>query len=317
MPKQKETIEFRYYNIPDGSYVLPKIGEGWEQEYGLGMNGMLHFHNLLEIGYCYHGSGRLIIEDREYRYSDNMYTFIPKNVPHTTISDPGNICSWEFLFIDLERFIRDEFRSEYLSKDDTLRITSKRGTLKSMKNHPVMGNLIRNILRECHEPDVYSQESIKGYLYSLIIEVLRLDEERESAKRTSRINRYIKSAVEYIGQHYTEDIKIRQLAENCGLSESHFRGIFIESIGMKPVEYLNLVRIEQACALIRKGEHSIEDICYEVGYQTPSTFNRNFKIVMGVSPSVFKSMKGTATPLTMFKISTKEGWEGYHSLPTE
>jgi len=56
------------------------------------MNGMLHFHNLLEIGYCYHGSGRLIIEDREYRYSDNMYTFIPKNVPHTTISDPGNIC---------------------------------------------------------------------------------------------------------------------------------------------------------------------------------------------------------------------------------
>ena len=161
MPKQKEKIELRYYDIPDGSYVLPKIGEGWEREYGLGMNGMLHFHNLLEIGYCYHGSGRLIIEDREYRYSDNMYTFVPKNVPHTTISDPGNICSWEFLFIDLERFIRDEFGSEYLSKEDTLRITSKRGTLKSVKNHPVMGNLIRNILRECHEPDVYSQESIK------------------------------------------------------------------------------------------------------------------------------------------------------------
>ena len=88
-------------------------------------------------------------------------------------------------------------------------------------------------------------------------------------------------------------------------------------IGMKPVEYLNLVRVEQACALIRKGEQSIEDICDEVGYQTPSTFNRNFKIVMGVSPSVFKSMKGTATPLRMFKISTKEGWEGYHFLPTE
>ena len=47
MPKQKETIELRYYNIPDGSYVLPKIGEGWKQEYGLGMNGMLHFPNLL------------------------------------------------------------------------------------------------------------------------------------------------------------------------------------------------------------------------------------------------------------------------------
>ena len=177
MPKQKETIEFRYYNIPDGSYVLPKIGEGWEQEYGLGMNGMLHFHNLLEIGYCYHGSGRLIIEDREYRYSDNMYTFIPKNVPHTTISDPGNICSWEFLFIDLERFIRDEFRSEYLSKEDTLRITSKRGTLKSVKNHPVMGNLIRNILRECHEPPrwagTYTTTFLKDFIFITITQFAR------------------------------------------------------------------------------------------------------------------------------------------------
>jgi AraC-like DNA-binding protein len=86
---------------------------------------------------------------------------------------------------------------------------------------------------------------------------------------------------------------------------------------MKPVEYLNLVRVEQACALIRKGEQSIEDICYEVGYQTPSTFNRNFKIVMGVSPSVFKSMKGTATPLSMFNISAEKGWEGFQFLPIE
>lgn len=317
MPKQREKIEFRYYNIPAGTYVLPKIGSAWEQEYGIGMNGMLHFHNYLEIGYCYHGSGKLIIEDREYRYSDNMYTFIPKNMPHTTISDPGNLCKWEFLFIDLDSFIRDEIHSEYLSRDDLLRITNKRGTLKSMKNHPVMGQLIRNILRECHEPDTYSPESIKGYLYSMIIEVLRLDEEREGAKRSTQINRYVKSAVDYISQHYTEDIKIRELAGSCGLSESHFRRIFIESVGMKPIEYLNLVRIEHACMLIRKGEHSMEDICYEVGYQTPSTFNRNFKIVTGISPRDFKNTSGTATPLNNFRISAQKGWEGIDFISSE
>lgn len=317
MSRQKEKIEFRYYNIPAGTYVLPKIGPGWEQEYGIGMSEMLHFHNYLEIGYCYHGSGRLILDEREYRYSDNMYTFIPKNLPHTTISDPGNICKWEFLFIDLDTFIREEIHSVYLSTDEILRITNKRGTLKSMKNHPVMGNLIKNILRECHEPDAYSQESIKGYLYSLIIEVLRLDEERESAKRSKRISHYIQNAVNYISVHYSEDVKIGDLAESCGLSESHFRRIFVDSIGMKPVEYLNLVRIEHACMLIRKGEQSMEDICYAVGYQTPSTFNRNFKMITGISPRDFRNTTETTTPLSKFRITALRGWEGFDFIPDD
>lgn len=178
--------------------------------------------------------------------------------------------------------------SACLSGDEILRVAGRRGTLGSMKTHPVMGNLVLNILRECHEPDLYSTDSIKGYLYSLIFEVLRLDEERESARRTGPINRYIQSAVDYIGSRYSENIKIRELASKCGLSESHFRRIFVGSVGMKPAEYLNLVRIEHACMLIRKGERSMEDICYEVGYQTPSTFNRNFKKVTGRSPREFR-----------------------------
>ena len=37
MPKEKQKMEFRYYDIPKGDYVLAKLGKGWEQEYGLGM----------------------------------------------------------------------------------------------------------------------------------------------------------------------------------------------------------------------------------------------------------------------------------------
>jgi hypothetical protein len=43
--KKKKKMEFRYYDIPKGEYVLPKLGKGWEQEYGKGYDGMLHFHN--------------------------------------------------------------------------------------------------------------------------------------------------------------------------------------------------------------------------------------------------------------------------------
>ena len=66
MAKKKKRMEYRYYEIPADTYVLPLLGKGWEQEYGVGIRDMLHFHNYMEIGYCYHGDGELISEDRTY-----------------------------------------------------------------------------------------------------------------------------------------------------------------------------------------------------------------------------------------------------------
>ena len=67
MAKTKKKLQFRYYTIPTGEYILAKIGKAWEQEYGLGYGEMLHFHNYLEIGYCYSGKGRLIIENKKWK----------------------------------------------------------------------------------------------------------------------------------------------------------------------------------------------------------------------------------------------------------
>ena len=40
MPKEKPRMEFRFYEIPKGDYVLAKLGKGWEQEYGIGLAGI-------------------------------------------------------------------------------------------------------------------------------------------------------------------------------------------------------------------------------------------------------------------------------------
>lgn len=311
MAKEKQKMEFRYYDIPKGDYVLAKLGKGWEQEYGLGMGRMLHFHNYLEIGFCYQGSGELVIEDRSYRYSDKMFTVIPENIPHTTISDPGHICKWEFLFINIKDFIQNEIKCDEISASEMLRIFNKRGTLKSMRNHPSLAKIILKIIEECREQPLYYKESIKGYIHALIIEVLRLDEEREKAKRSSKINTYIRDAIGYVGEHYQEDIKIADMAEVCGLSESHFRRIFEESMNMKPLDYVNMIRIDRACSLIQRGDMSMEDICYHVGYTTPSTFNRNFKRLTDKTPVEWKKTEvALEGGLANFHITAEKGWEG-------
>ncbi|MCR5686529.1 MAG: AraC family transcriptional regulator [Lachnospiraceae bacterium] len=308
MPKEKPRMEFRFYDIPKGDYVLPKLGKGWEQEYGIGYGRMLHFHNYLEIGYCYRGRGELLIEDRTYVYGNNMFTVIPENIPHTTISAPGNICKWEFLFINIRDFIRTEMDSEEMSADEIIRIINKRGTLKTAVNHPALNSLILSIIDECRREQMFYRESIKGYLRSFVIEVLRLDEEREKAGG-NRISDFIRGAIEYVGTHYAEDLKVGDIAGKCGMSESHFRRMFESSMHMKPMDYINMVRVDEACRLIRRGETSLEHIGIKVGYDTPSTFIRNFRKLTGMTPQQWRKVQASGVVRSSYHISAQKGWE--------
>lgn len=311
MPKNTSRLEFRYYNIPTGQYVISKLGPGWEQEYGVGYEGMLHFHNYLEIGYCYYGKGRLIIEDRTYHYGDDMFSFIPANIPHVTISEPGNICKWEFLFVDINEFIKNEMKTMRLETEDVIRIINKRGTIKSLRHHEKMGLIIRGIIEECRQEGPYYKESIKGHLMALVIEALRLDEEREGAKSKRPLPKYIREAIDYIDNNFEQDLKISDVAVNSSISESHFRRMFEETMNMSPVEYLNYVRIKRACALMEKEDVSMEEIGFKVGFTTPSTFNRNFKRFTGTTPYKWKREKDKGMrPGDKMKVTAKPGWEG-------
>ena len=52
--KRKPKMELRYYKMPEGSPILALLGQKWIQNYGNDVD-YLHFHNYLEIGFCYEG----------------------------------------------------------------------------------------------------------------------------------------------------------------------------------------------------------------------------------------------------------------------
>jgi len=311
MAKTKGRIQFRYYTIPVDEYVMAKLGKGWEQEYGLGYGEMQHFHNYLEIGICYNGSGRLLIEDKTYRYSGGMISIIPANIPHTTISDPGNICKWEYLFIDIDEFIKSELKTSRISSDEAIRIVDKRGLFFKEDEHPDISTTIHTIVEECRAEKPFYKDILKGYLATLVFEIIRMDGSKVSLDRPARQNnQYIKTAVSYVKNHFSDDIKISEMASMCGLSESHFRKVFEESMNMKPNDYINSIRIMEACRLIKKEDISMEELGLKVGYQTPSTFNRNFRKITGKTPYQWKTEECSHnTYLSDFYVSAEKGWE--------
>ena len=309
MAKTKEKIQFRYYTMPVDEYVIPKLGKAWEQEYGLGYGEMEHFHNYMEVGICYNGSGRLLIEDKTYRYQGGMISIIPANVPHTTISDPGNICKWEYLFIDIDEFIKTEMKTGRISSDEAIRIVNSNAMFIKEEEFPSLSNLVHNIAEECRAEKSFYKDTIKGYLYSLFFEIIRANGADSILETSDENNTYIKTAVTFVKSHYSEDIKIAQMASMCGLSESHFRKVFEDSMNMKPNDYINSIRIMEACKIIKKEDISMEELGMKVGYQTPSTFNRNFRKITGKTPYQWKTEERQNNSfMADFYVSAEKGW---------
>lgn len=87
--KKKKKMEFRYYQLPPGSPILALLGEKWVQNYGDRTADRLHFHNYMELGYCYYGAGDVVLGDDTYRFSGQQFTVIPSNFPHTTNKRSG------------------------------------------------------------------------------------------------------------------------------------------------------------------------------------------------------------------------------------
>ena len=105
--KKKDTIELRFYEIPQNEYVLALLGENWIRDYGHD-EVHLHFHNLMEIGVCRNGTGKLILDEEQRPYQPAMVSIIPNNYPHVTISNTKEGPSyWEYLFFDPAQIIAD------------------------------------------------------------------------------------------------------------------------------------------------------------------------------------------------------------------
>ncbi len=99
------------------------------------------------------------------------------------------------------------------------------------------------------------------------------------------------------------------MAASCNMSEAHFRRIFVETINMSPIDYLNLVRIQNACQIMNKTDHSMEVVASECGFTTFSTFNRNFRKFLNTSPYQWKKNKDNyENKLLDYNINALKGW---------
>ena len=176
------------------------------------------------------------------------------------------------------------------------------------EENPMIATLIRAMFEQMQHKSAYYQECVKGLAYSLLFEIARFNgKAADSARYKSSLQ--LENAIAYVDKNYAQNFKIVDLARECHMSETHFRRVFQEKMNMTPIEYVNFVRIKKACELIDKTDISMEDVAEKVGFITPSTFNRNFRRIIGTSPYQWKKRPDNHEgKLQEYKISALKGW---------
>src|SRR5665648_573062 len=98
-----------------------------------------------------------------------------------------------------------------------------------------------------------------------------------------------------IDREYAQPLDVEALARDAHMSAGHFSRQFRLAYGESPYGYLMTRRIERAMALLRRGDLSVTEICFEVGCSSLGTFSTRFTELVGVPPSTYQRRATSAT----------------------
>ncbi|MGC5628839.1 helix-turn-helix transcriptional regulator [Georgenia sp. Z1344] len=97
-----------------------------------------------------------------------------------------------------------------------------------------------------------------------------------------------------IDREYARPLDLEALARGAHMSAGHLSREFRRIFGEPPYSYLMTRRIERAMTLLRRGDRSVTEVCFEVGFTSLGTFSTRFTELVGVPPSVYRKDHGAA-----------------------
>ena len=98
-----------------------------------------------------------------------------------------------------------------------------------------------------------------------------------------------------IDREYAQPLDVEALARGVNMSAGHLSRQFRQAYGESPYGYLMTRRIERAMALLRRGDMSVTEVCFEVGCSSLGTFSTRFTELVGVPPSTYRREQTGAT----------------------
>jgi len=129
-----------------------------------------------------------------------------------------------------------------------------------------------------------------AYLYLLLSNLIKIAPKTNTVSiYDSSIQRYVKSALDYIEVNFCYTISVNSLAKYIGINRKYLCTIFKNILGQTPIEYIIKTRMDKACHFLTNHNLSIAEVSTSVGYSDQFIFSKQFKKIIGQTPSYYRS----------------------------
>ena len=251
-----------------------------------------HFHPEYEIHLITATTGKYFVGDYIGNFAPGNLVMVGSNVPHNWVSNvPGGhrvderclVLQFDESFVARATEAFPEFR-----RVETLLDASRWGLLFP----PETGIAAEPVMRELLGAQGMRRIGLLAALFDLLIQsdtpvklasaAYRADPDRYGETRINHV-------LSFIGKNLSVELRETELAELAGQSASAFSRYFRRHTGVPFVQYVNRLRINLACQLLMSDELSVTDICYQVGFNNLSNFNRQFLLLKQMSPTRWRA----------------------------
>jgi AraC-like DNA-binding protein len=267
-------------------------GGGFMAGYITGTGDLWHFHPEYELVLNTKGSGTRIIGDNVQLFDQYDMVFLAGNIPHcwNYIKSSDSAREKHGIMIHFKlKSLGEQFLSQYeMHSLKELLIESERGIAFSVEDARKAENLLVKMINDKGIDKIIDFLSVikilcsaekKSYLCS---GNYKLSFDEKGNKKMSDIYTYIR-------ENYNKPISLKRISKIARMSPDSFRRFFKKNSGAGFLEYLNRVRTNKACYLLRETSFHVKDISVECGFGSISNFNRQFRKAEGVSPCFYRA----------------------------
>jgi AraC-like DNA-binding protein len=241
----------------------------------------LHYHNAYEIYFLESGQRDYIINDKYFRISGGDFVLISPFEMHRTGGE-----SYKRILIN--------FSSDYLFKHYTPSVAERMISCFEKKlirpSYEKIDYLRILLERLLNEDNKNSDNLIFLYLGDLLLKLNECGCESEELRGNAPNYRKISEITQYISENFSEIENISQIAEHFYITKFHLCRLFKNSVGVTLVDYINNIRIKNACYLLTHTKKSIIQICFDCGFKSSNYFSNLFKKHIKMTPTCYRKL---------------------------
>lgn len=153
-------------------------------------------------------------------------------------------------------------------------------------------NSIEDGWRACTQEPAAFEFRVRHALSELVVLLQRAlpAASRRPSEKAMRDGERIKAMLQFIHEHYGEELNTASIAKRASISESECLRCFRHTIGTTPIQYVRQYRLQQVCQLLTSTKEKIADIAARCGFQDISYFTKIFRETKGMVPSEYRKL---------------------------